>query len=395
MIRRFLLYVMFAGSLSWGTISSSTQGSVSFSMDDFQGNVTLRRVIDEAEKTFFHATGYTPGDAPPILFFIRQKGTPASLRINAMEGGGPEIRLILPKGSSDALVSQFVTTALLLRQFYGKSAPVPGSEVPQYPTWMTRGLGALIFSRHKIMTTCSFTPELEAFLSERVPDPENEALLDRYDAIAAVLVRSGLSDDPGKKAFRDWIGSYDPAVPMKRLPPWVEGWDMHTIERRWNLALQVSEHDHQLPSMIQDAASTLRAFRAIMIDGYHGKESLAEVAKEKGGEYYLQSLSERLAALRLQANPLAVSLVERSMKLVANAKRLPSKKVRKEEEQLHEEESAIGKQACSIEDYLDWVEATKVMTRSGLFDAYLSSPPYPPMKGPIGRQIDAVEGRGW
>jgi hypothetical protein len=55
----------------------------------------------------------------------------------------------------------------------------------------------------------------------------------------------------------------------------------------------------------------------------------------------------------------------------------------------------LDKQSRGIEDYLNWCEATKVMTRSGLFDSYLSAPASPKAKGPVGRQLDAVEARGW
>lgn len=132
-----------------------------------------------------------------------------------------------------------------------------------------------------------------------------------------------------------------------------------------------------------------------MEEGRFGKGSLADVARERGGEYRLQTLTERLTALRLQANPLTIPLVERSMKLVVNARRMSPKKVRQEEDQLRQEYLLLGKKSRAIEDYLDWCEATKVTSRSGLFDAYLSAPVSPQAKGPVGRQLDAVEARGW
>lgn len=395
MFLRFLLIPMLAGGPLFASGSSSPQGAITYPSSDFRGGVSLRRAVEEAEKSFFLSTGYAPGDAPAVLLATREKGAPSSLTVNAVEGGGPEIRLILPKDPLDPQVPQFLATALLLRQYYGKTAPVPGSVVPQYPSWMTRGLGTLIFGHPATDAACRANQELEAFLTERVPDPENAVLLRRYDAVASVLVRSGLSDDPGKKAFRDWIGSYDPSAPSRRQPPWVDGWDMRAVERRWNLGLQVPGHDDQLPGMIQDSASTLRAFRAIMDEGRYGKDSLADVARERGGEYRLQTLTERLTALRLQANPLTVPLVDHAMKLVATAKRMSPKRVRQEEEQLHREYLVLGKQSRAIEDHLDWCEVTKVTTRSGLFDEYLSAPASPTAKGPVGRQLDAVETRGW
>jgi hypothetical protein len=395
MLLRFLLIPILAGGALFASGSTSPQGAIAYSSMDFRGSVPLRRAVEEAENSFFLTTGYAPGDAPPIHLATREKGTPASLSVNALEGGGPAIRLVLPKDPLDPQIPQFLTTALLLRHYYGKTAPVPGSVVPQYPRWMTRGLGTLTFGRTAMDVTASASPELEAFITERVPDVENAALLRRYDAVASVLVKSGLSDDSGKRAFREWIGSYDSAVPMRRQPPWVEGWDMRSVERRWNLGLQVPKHEGRLPGTIQDSASTLRAFEAIMEEGRLGKDSLAEVAKERGGEYRLNSLMQSLTALRLQANPLITPLVEHAMKISATAKRMTPKKIRQEEDLLRQENLALRMQSRAIEDYLDWCEATKVSTRSGLFEAYLSAPTSSPAKGPIGRQLDAVEARGW
>ena len=395
MFLRLLLLWMLAGGTLFGSGDSSPHGAVTYSSSDFRGSVSLRRALEEAEKSFFQSTGFIPGDAPPVHLASREKGSPASLSVNAIEGGGPQIRLVLPKDSEDPQVPQFLITALLLRQYYGKIAPVPGSAVPQYPRWMTRGLGALIFRRSATEAATSANPELEAFLTERVPDPENAVLFRRYDDMASVLVRSGLSDDSGKKAFRDWIGSYDPSVPSHHQSAWVEGWDMRTLERRWNLGLQAPGHDDLLPGTIQSAPTTLKVFHTIMEEGRFGNDSLADVAREKGGGYRLQILNERLTALRLQANPLTIPLLERSMKLVSTAKRMSPKKVRQEEEQLAQAYLMLEKQSRAIDDYLNWCEATKVMTRSGLFDSYLSAPASPKAKGPVGRQLDAVEARGW
>ena len=355
----------------------------------------MRRSVDEAEKAFFQCTGIAPGDVPPVHLVIREKGTPASLSVNALEGGGPEVRVFLPRDPEDPQVPQFLITALLLRQYYGKTAPVPGSVVPHYPLWMTRGLGSLAFQSSSTAGAFPSSPELEAFLTQRVPDSENVSLLRHYDAIASLLVRSGLNDDSGKKAFRAWIGCYDPSVSSWQPSPWVEGWDMRSVERRWNLGLHAPNRNDHFPGIIQRASATLGEFRLIMEEGRSGKESLADVARERGGEFRLEKLSERLTALRLQANPLIAPLVERAIKLVVTAKRLPPKRIRQEEDQLRQEYLSLGKKAREIEDYLDWCEATKVMTRSGLFDEYLSAPIRVPSKGPVGHELDAVESRGW
>jgi hypothetical protein len=389
-----LVLIVLAESLP-GAFLSSPQGAVAFVNADSRDGLALRRAVEESEKSFFQVTGYDPGEAPPVLIGTREKGAAASLSVNALEGGGPEIRLVLPTDPEDSQVPLFLATALLLRQYYGKTAPVPGSGVPRYPDWLTHGLGSLILQRSAAEAATASSPELEAFLTERVPDPGNVSLLRRYDAVASVLVRSGLSDDRGRKAFRDWIGCYDSSAPSRPVSSWVEGWEMRSVERRWVLGLHVPVEKEQLSIRIRNAASTLEEYGRIMKEGLSDKGSLADVARERGGEYRLQKLAEKLSALRLQGNPLVVPLVEETMGLVAIAKRTSPKKVLREEEQLRAKSLALAKQARAIEDYLDWYEAAKVTIPSGVFEPYLAVPVSHPGKGPIGRYLDQIEARGW
>jgi len=395
MLHRPLLLPILASGALLAAGESTPQGTLSYSVTDFHGSAPMRRAVDEAEKSFLQLTGFAPGDAPAVLLSTREKGSPAALSVNALEGVRPEIRLVLPKDPEDPQIPAFLATALLLRQYYGETPPVPGSGVPRYPDWLTRGLGTLILRRSAVDAATASSPEIEAFLSERVPDPGNVSLLRRYDVVASLLVRAGLSDEAGRKAFRDWIGCYDPSSPSRSPSSWVGGWEMRPVERRWVLGLHVPDEKEQLSIRIRSTASTLEEYDRIMKEGLSGKASLADVAKERGGAYRLKEIEERLTSLRLQANPLAATLVERAMKLAATSEKMSPKRIGREEEQLRQEYRSLLKQSRAIEDYLDWCEATKVTTPSGLFDAYLSAPSSAVVKGPIGRYLDAVEARGW
>jgi hypothetical protein len=396
MLLRFLFFSILACGNLLALGSASPQGAFAYSVSAFRQSAPMRRAVEAAEKNFLALTGYAVGEAPPILLETYPKGFSPRLSVNALEGGGPEIRLLLPKDPDDPQVPQFLTTALLLRQYYGKTAPVPGSSVPRYPSWMSRGLGELLSERTvEDYSSESSSPEMEAFLSERVPDPENVSLLRHYDMLASVLVRSGLSDEQGRKSFREWIGSYDPGLPVHQPSPWIGGWEMRAMERRWNLGLQKTNRKNQMTGVILGAPATLEGFRRTMQEGLSGQNSLKDVADERGGEFRLQQLSQKLAALRLQANPLAIPMIEHAMRLVTSARRTSRGRIRREEETIRRLQLELGKQARAIEDYLDWCEATKVSSMSGLFDAYLASPVAPSSKGPVGRALDTVESRGW
>jgi len=395
MVSRLLIIGLLATETILGSISTSPQGAFAVSSVNSAGSASFRRAVEKAEKNFFETTHYPQGDHPPVRLVQAESGVPTSLSVNALEGGWPEIRLVLPTSAEDSETGHFLAIALLLREYYGKTAPAPGSAVPHYPDWVSHGLGALMLQMPLNSRTTSQDQELEAFLSQRVPDSENTTLLRHYDIRSAALVSAGMSDDRGRSAFRDWVGSYDPSQSSGRSTAWIDGWDMRGVERRWVLGLHAPESKDQLPGSIQSATTSLEEYRKIMEQGRAGSSSLAELSKKKGGEYSLQKLGEKLTALRLQANPMVAPLVDQTMKLVTMARHASPKKIIEEEAHLQAEYLAIAKQAQGIEDYLNWYEAAKVESPSGMFEGYLTAPSSPVAKGPIGRYLDQFEARGW
>ena len=398
MILPLLLLLLFsAGNLSAAGEGTTQEGSFAVSSQGRRGTAPFTRALEQAEKRFFQITRYSPGGGPPVEILLRDPGSAPSLSVDALEGGVPSLRLSLSSDPDDPETGRFAATALLLREYYGKNAPVPGSKVPRYPDWVTRGMGALMFPRSGEATPFpgNSTPELAAFLTERVPDPEGVTLLRRYDTTASILVRSGLSDDAGRKAFREWVGAYDPSASPVDPPRWVSGWDMRSVERRWVLGLQSSGSAEDQPVRISSAEATFGDYARIMDGVWANNGSLADLRQEKGYEFRLGGLADRLTALRLQGNPIAAPLIDSTLKLVQQAKRTAPAKIRSEESLLRDQLAALRKQSQGIAEYLDWYEAAKVPVSSGLFDQYLSAPEVPVRKGPVGRHLDAVEARGW
>ena len=392
-----LVFILSLAVSCSGLLAASLEGDGGFMEITTESNDAkpLMRLLDSSGNSFSRITGYPHHDYPPIRVIITAKSSSPSLSVNALEGGDPEIRLVLPSSAEDSQTGSFLAIALLLREYYGKTAPVPGSAVPHYPDWVSRGLGALMLQLPLNAGTTAQNQELAAFLSQRVPDSENASLLSHYDAQAAALVSAGMSDDRGRSAFREWVGSYDPSQSSGRSTAWIDGWDMRGVERRWVLGLHAPESKDQLPGSIQSATTSLEEYRRIMEQGRAGSSSLAELSKKKGGEYSLQKFGEKLTALRLQANPMVAPLVDQTMKLVTTARHASPKKITEEEAHLQAEYLAIAKQSRGIEDYLNWYEAAKVESPSGMFEGYLTAPSSPVAKGPIGRYLDQFEARGW
>jgi hypothetical protein len=393
------LILLLAGVASLrATDSTTSHAAFSFDGSDLPRR-DFRRAVESAEETFFRVTRYPDSDAPPVHVLTGQPGSLPSLKIDALEGGGPAVTLVISPDQNDARSAPMLAAALLLREFYGNKAPVPGSKVPRYPDWLLHGLGELITAHpgDKAAERSDHpSSDMAAFLNERVPDPESVSLLRDYNVTAGGLVKAGLCDDAGRASFRAWVGHYDPESTAASQSPWVEGWDMQVVERRWVLGLQSSQQaGDSSPVRIFGAEETLRRYREMMTGFRNGGNSLSEFRKVQGEEYRLDDLSRKMAVLRLQASPLAIPLLDDTLSLLRESRRLSPEKIRKREERLHAEEGEVIKRTGEITDYMNWYEATRVERPSGLFEKYLATPPAAVRKGPLGRRVDAIEQRGW
>ena len=360
------------------------------------------RIIAAGEKGFLSQTGYTASAHPPVIVVLRpdsdRAGSLPRLSVDALEGGLPKIMVELRMADMAAGASQLLVTSLMLREYYGNHAPVPGSPVPQYPPWVTRGRAGLCFPPAEAVRIPSgylkggSPPTLEDFLVQRPPERESASLGDLYDAMASLLMKAGLATSPGRKAFRDWIGHDDD--PSHVTSRWVNGWEMGALERRWLLLMAGNTTRDEGVARLQSVVASVKAYDDAMSEMLKGG-TIASLSKEKTGAYTMESLSSRLQALRFQANPMVMPLIDQTILLLSKARKLPVKKISAEEEKLSELRRIILRQYEEIEAYLDWYEAAKVPFKSGQFDRLLQQPATVPRKGPVGRYLDAVEARGW
>lgn len=365
-------------------------------------------MLDSGGKEFLLRTGFSQQAHPPVVVTLHPRTDIAAalplLKVDALEGGIPRISVDLREGEIRGEGQQLLIAALLLREYYNGRAPVPGSRVPQFPAWVTRGMASLCFPAEEPFRIPSSylklkggnPPTLEDFLIQRPPERSDPTISDLYDASAACLLKSGLSGSAGQDAFREWIGHDDQKQPNHVPSRWVGGWEMRPVERRWLLLMSGSSADGDGGIRIQAAADSLKAYDSVMTGGIPEGASIHSLAQDKkNGAYTLAKLTERLTALHLRANPLVLPLLDQTMILVAKSPKLPVKKIEAEEKRLAELRLATLQQSRAIDQYLDWYEAAKLPVRSGTFDKLLLNPDTVIKKGPVGRYLDAVETRGW
>jgi len=155
-----------------------------------------------------------------------------------------------------------------------------------------------------------------------------------------------------------------------------------------------SGEDSGVVSMLSLEA-TIEGYDEILSEVSTPNHSLALLKKEKGALYLINQLSTRLIALRLRANPLSDSLLDESIQLCANFKKLSEKKIAAREKKLLSLHAETVSRSQAIDSYLDWFEATKVPFKSGFFNSLLRTNDGQIQKGPIGHYLDTIEQRGW
>ena len=402
--------------IGWGTMDAHSKapaitGEGCFAWSTGKGcqsTPEFGRMLDSGGKEFLVRTGFSHHAHPPVLVTLHPRTEIAAalpfLKVDALEGGIPRISVDLREGEILGEGQQLLMAALLLREYYEGRAPVPGSSVPQFPAWVTRGLASICFPAEEPFRIPSSylkvkggnPPSLEDFLIQRPPERSDPTISDLYDASAACLLKAGLTSSAGQASFREWVGHLDQKQPNHNPSRWVGGWEMRPVERRWLLLMAGSSSDGDGGIRIQGAADSLKAYDSVMTGGIPEGASIHSLAQDKkNGGHTLGKLAERITAIRLRANPLVVPLLDQTLILVAKAPKLPVKKIEAEEKRLVELREIIVKQSRAIDEYLDWYEAAKLPVRSGTFDKLLQNQETVIKKGPVGRYLDAVEARGW
>ena len=171
---------------------------------------------------------------------------------------------------------------------------------------------------------------------------------------------------------------------------------MRSVERRWLLLMAGNDsREDASGKALKSVVDSLTAYDAVLAESLSGGATIASITKGKGGAFTLGNISSRLNALRLQANPMVLPLLDQTIVLLGKARKLSQKKISLEQQKLAELRTAIQKRSDKIEGYLDWYEAAKIPFKSGQYDRLLKSSEASTRKGPIGRYLDAVEARGW
>ena len=401
----FFLFCLFAESELYSKTSFVTPGGT-FELIGERGSDerSFFHLLVNNEEKFQGLTGYPVSADPPVLVVLHPfKENPSlknTLRVDSLEGRSTKIQIDCsypPEVNGE--LGEILARAMLLRKHYANQPPQSGVTIRSFPSWLTRGIGLVCnpgagFVLSSELTPDTEVPSLEKFLCQKAPVSGSDQVLEAYNSMAALAVKAGMRGE-GAKAFRDWIGHFNAKDPRVSFSDWPDSWSLGKVERLWLLLIAGQERGDEGTLSILGTISSLKKYDEILSGLPTQAHSIALLKKEKGGIFTSQQLTSRLSALRLQANPLVIPLIDRTLNLLSQINRQSLKKLLAEEKKISDLQGLILKQSRAIEDYLDWYEMTKTRTKSGLFERFLAAPLPPVKKGPVGRYLDAVEERGW
>jgi len=125
-------------------------------------------------------------------------------------------------------------------------------------------------------------------------------------------------------------------------------------------------------------------------------EDYARVLKRKDGKQVLTRTANELSALKQRAHPLFRTVIADYIQLISDIATGKAKDIDNRLKELNTRKVQVLTLAKSVQDYLDWFEASQTTKWSGLFDDYLRVPEMvekelPKRTDPISQFLDEVE----
>lgn len=170
----------------------------------------------------------------------------------------------------------------------------------------------------------------------------------------------------------------EPAAPMPPVAPPREGADLLSV-----------------PAL--GAQPAVEPARAVMLEGtVYPIEDFAVVMARTDKERVLKQTRLALIEVKIRGNALFREVVEEYVKVVDDLLAGKTKDVEARLKALRKRAVETYKQACAVQDHLDWYEATQSTRYSGLFEDFITLPArvseeLPPRKDPISKYLDEVE----
>jgi hypothetical protein len=340
--------------------------------------------------------------------------TPATALYFSQTGFGLKLQLDLTVGASldRAAVERELLRAILLEMIYRKeSSLAPGTAYVEPPVWLLYGVLALAPGRDRSSLIEALGVEekvapLKDFFRQSRALPELDSPgRELYRAYSFALVQLLVNAPDGQARLARYIdklslASNNPLQDLKSQFPELSGeageklWKSEVVrlsEQESGELLTFAETERRLDKLagmkISEDSKSGKPLR--LQDFGRRKISPAEAAG-------LRRLGRRLLLLATRANPVLRPTIEDYREIVFLLARGKTRKIPARLARVQAIQAEISARMSEIDDYMNWFEAAKMKTSSGLFAGYLRAAEDQPeerprRQDPLSVYLDALE----
>jgi hypothetical protein len=307
---------------------------------------------------------------------------PSQLELGRTETGMKlQLDLVIGSKLDTESMEHELARVILLEMIYRKPAGArSGDAFVDPPNWIVEGLLMSASNRDRATVVAALdaakhVPSLDEFLQQRAETLDSVAR-ELYRAYSYGFLQLLLERRDGRLRVGRYIDNFalasnDPLADLRAAFPDVRDW-----EGLWQTAianLKLFAKGEGLLSFAQTDSKLNEILRMSFPptngrDGSESFEELSRVTPNLQRRKALQKLSQRLLILATQANPVLRPIVERYQRIadeLALGKNRRAAPRLAELQSLHEKVSA---RMSEIDDYMNWFEAAKMETPSGLFE---------------------------
>jgi hypothetical protein len=309
---------------------------------------------------------------------------PTALRVTRNEAGLKlQLDLIVSEQTKNPDIEVEIYKAVLLEMSCRKKTTAGSEDWIEPPNWLVEGMAAAAPGRDRsrlveaLRSTNRVTP-LEDFLLERPELLDSAArLLHRSYSLALVQMLFDLPE--GRKDLSRYVdnlasSSSEPLRDLRAAFPILRGGNTETLWRT-AVAQLAGSTDHELLSFAQSDAKLDELLETNVSDPARSihLQDLCARTLTSAEAVRLRKLGQDLLLLAARANPLLRPVIQNYEQFVLQLAAGKNRGALARLKVLNSAQTSLSARMEQIDDYMNWFEATKLQTSSGLFDDYRTS----------------------
>jgi hypothetical protein len=315
---------------------------------------------------------------------------------------------IFPELRPAAIERELARVILLEMTYRNQTGVVSGDVYVDPPSWLVDGLlaaSALNLDRVSLVSAISVPQQiisLHEFLEQR-RELLDSAARELYRAYSFVLVELLTESSDGRVRLNRYVdnlafASNDPSADLEAAFPQIRdfegGWKAKTAEvkhSRDNGLLTFSQTEAELSEILDTKFPPADVRRkAISLD------AISRTRPTSSQRLALQKLGQDLLLLAAHANPMLRPVIQDYQQIASQLALGKNHAIGGRLAELKALRTKLSARMSDVDDYMNWFEAAKLQTRSGIFDDHLkaaddASVQRPKRRDALSVYLDAVE----